>query len=58
MIGFLRHLFKRKGFRAYPLNRALIRYIEDGRKMDIAGEMLSDGFVVYLSNNCLEQQFW
>jgi len=40
----------RKGFRAYPISRQTIVYVENGQKMDIAGEMLADGFSVYLAS--------
>jgi hypothetical protein len=43
-----RRLFARKGFRAYPINRQTVVYVEDGRKMNVAGEMLADGFSVYV----------
>ena len=45
-----RRLFARKGFRAYPINRQTLVYVEDGRKMDVAGEMLADGFCVYVAS--------
>ena len=39
----------RKGFRVHPISRQTIVYVENGRKTDIAGEMLADGFSVYLA---------
>jgi hypothetical protein len=42
-----RRLSARKGFRAYPIDRRTVVYVEDGRKMDVAGEMLAEGFCVY-----------
>jgi hypothetical protein len=46
----IRRLFARKGFRAHPVNRQTVVYVEDGRKMDVAGEMLADGFCVYVAS--------
>jgi hypothetical protein len=50
MLGWFRKLLWRQSYRAYPISRSMIRYVEQGRKMDIAGEMLSDGFAIYVSS--------
>jgi hypothetical protein len=48
--ALFRKLFTRKGFRAYPINRQTVVYVENGRRMDISGEMLADGFQVYVAS--------
>ena len=47
---FSRKLVARKGSHAYPINRQTVVYVENGRKMDVAGEMLADGFCVYVAS--------
>lgn len=48
--NWLRVMFGRKGSWASVRNRNAVVYWEDGRRMTIAGEMLADGFEIYVSS--------
>ena len=45
-----RAVFGRSGHRAMIRNRTTVIYRENGRRMTIAGEMLSSGFEIYVAS--------
>jgi hypothetical protein len=48
--SWLKAAFGKKGPRADICNRRAVRYKENGRQMTIAGEMLTDGFEIYVAS--------
>ena len=50
MRNWLRALLGKKGPRAHIRNRNTVIYWENGRSMTIAGEMLNDGFEIYVAS--------
>jgi hypothetical protein len=50
LVKRLRAVFDKKGPWAGIVNRTTVVYYEDGRKMTVAGEMLIDGFEIYVSS--------
>jgi hypothetical protein len=48
--NWLRTMFRKKGPSASVRNRNALVYRENGRTMTIAGEMLTDGFEIYVSS--------
>lgn len=50
MLRWLSVILRRSGYRVSVPDRQTLVYREAGRKMSIAGEMLSDGFEIYRSS--------
>jgi hypothetical protein len=50
LLGYVRELLLKNQFRASIVDRKTVIYREGSRTMSISGEMLSDGFEIYVAS--------